>query len=488
MSVKLLERSLASSRNNFAAFAPDGAWPEGLSYWSLTVRYAGLMVAALESVFGDSFGLAERPGFAQTGDFALHMVGPFGDAFNFGDSERRFDASPLAWFAHRFKRPGDGQLIGDYDGWYLPFTVIWRSGSRAASTRPGPGTGKIFRGGDIACFRNTWSTDAGSRPVYLAIKGGNAAGRKTSPSRPENIVIHTQADAGSFIVDGARQRWVVDLGADDYDLPGYFDHGTGNNAGLRWRYYRTQTAGHNTLVVDGRNQIPNTRAPILASGVDGPSKWVVFDLSAAYGKPAGSIRRGAALIGRQVVIQDEIGPTISGNVLWAIHTTAEPISVVGAIARFHIGEDRFTAQILEPSDAQFGLGVPPPPQSFPIADVHQLHGRSLVTDPAERISELPRCEDAEGRRAAGAPVRRLEIVWPAGARRLTVLLQPDCGDGDDAPVPPVASLGHWLAQRPVRLLRRLSATRSPAENSAAGVAASRVRCRTTHTSLGSVNV
>ena len=86
---------------------------------------------------------------------------------------------------------------------------------------------------------------------------------------PEDVILHTQADAGSFILDGARQRWIIDLGSDDYDLPGYFDHGADNRSGPRWRYYRTQTAGHNTLVIDGRNQIPNARAPIIGNCVDG---------------------------------------------------------------------------------------------------------------------------------------------------------------------------------------------------------------------------
>ena len=83
LSARLVHRSLASAWNVFAGLAPDGAWREGLSYWSLAMRYAGLMVAALESTFGDSFGLADRPGFAQTGDLVLHAVGPFGAAFNF---------------------------------------------------------------------------------------------------------------------------------------------------------------------------------------------------------------------------------------------------------------------------------------------------------------------------------------------------------------------------------------------------------------------
>src|SRR5215472_4647942 len=236
--------------------APDGAWPGGPSYWSLAMRYAGLMVAALESTLGDSFGLAERPGFAQTGDFALHAVGPFGAAFNFGDSERQFDVSPLAWLAHRFQRPVDGWLARQYDGPHLPLMTLWPKQPRAGPQALSVSTGRVFRGSQLACFRNTWASARKARPVYLAIKGGNGSGIGLASSIPsEDVKLHAQADAGSFIIDGARRRWVIDLGSDDYDLPGYFDHGTDTRSGLRWRYYRTHAAGHNTLVVDGRNQI-----------------------------------------------------------------------------------------------------------------------------------------------------------------------------------------------------------------------------------------
>ena len=448
LAARLVAKSVAASERSFEAFAPDGAWPEGLSYWSLAIRYATLMVAALESTLGDSFGLADRPGFAQTGDFALHTVGPFGAAFNFGDSERQFDVSPLAWLAYRFRRPIDGWLIRDYDGWYLPFTTIWANRAKAGPTVLNLPKGKIFRGTALACFRNTWSSAPRKRPVYLAIKGGNAlANGCTSSGRPEDTMLHTQADAGSFIVDGARQRWVTDLGSDDYDLPGYFDHGADNRSGPRWRYYRTHASGHNTLVIDGLNQLPNARTPILGSCVEGDRKWVVFDLSAAYGKPAGSVRRGAALIGRQVVIQDEIDPEISDNVVWAIHTSADPDWVAGSVARFRLGDDRFVARILEPNAARFELTLPPAPCSFPIVDGRRLHGRPVASE-SVLVSELPRCDDQDGKRAAGALVRRLEVPWPKGARRLAVLLLPDC-DAED-PVLPVTSLDHWLARRPVR--------------------------------------
>jgi Heparinase II/III-like protein len=371
----LIRKSLASAWQIFGSLGPDGAWPEGPSYWSLAMRYAGLMVAALESTLASSFGLADRPGFAQTGDFALHAVGPFGAAFNFGDSEPRIDVAPLAWFAHRFRRPIDARLVDRYDGWYLPFTVIWPSRPKAKPAGIKVPTGKVFHSTNLACLRNTWSSDPAAHPVYLAIKGGNASGPDlSSPRRPEDVLLHSQADAGSFILDGARQRWIIDLGPDDYDLPGYFDHGPDNRSGPRWRYYRTQTAGHNTLVIDERNQLPDACAPIVGHCVEGNCKWAVFDLSAAYGQPSGSIRRGAALIGRQVIIQDEIGPEVSDKVVWVAHTCAEPISVAGSVARFRSGNDRFVVRILEPAAACFEIVFPPEPRVFSLADVRQLHG------------------------------------------------------------------------------------------------------------------
>jgi Heparinase II/III-like protein len=449
----VLPHSLAAARNAFAAFGPDGAWPEGLSYWALAARYAGLLVAALESTLGDSFGLVERPGFAVTGDFALHAVGPFGTAFDFGDSVRRFDRAALAWFAHRFRRPVDGWLLGDYDGPHLPLTMIWPAGPRAGPAELGLPTGKVFRGTDLACFRNTWTTDGAAGPVYLAIKGGNG-GAVAAPRRErrDDTLLHAQADAGSFILDGARHRWVIDLGGDDYDLPGYFEHGADGRSGRRWCYYRVATAGHNTLTIDGLNQDPCARATILGSSIHGDCKWVVYDLSPVYGRAAGSIRRGAALIDRQAVIADEFAPHISGNVVWAMHTSAEPVSVAADCATFRCGDDRLVVRILEPAEARFQLTRPPPPRRFPVEDVRQLHGRGPSL-PIAKIPELPRRDDDGERRSAGRSIRRLQVALPTGARRLIVLLLPDCDDlaAAQRATLPIAPLDSWLARHPVRM-------------------------------------
>jgi hypothetical protein len=123
--------------------------------------------------------------------------------------------------------------------------------------------------------------------------------------------------------------------------------------------------------------------------------------------------------------------------------------VAGSIARFRSGEDRFVLRILEPAAACFEIGFPPEPQVFPIADVRQLHGRPLPDSNTVQVAELPRRVDDEARRAGGALIRRLQIIWPKGTRRLSVALLPDCDDEDL--VLPVTPLDDWLARRPVRL-------------------------------------
>ncbi len=449
LAAELLRHGLISSWNIFSAFAPDGAWREGLSYWSLAMRYAGFMVAALESTLGCSFGLSDCAGFAQTGDFALHAAGPFGAAFNFGDSQQQYDILPLAWFAHRFGRPVDGWLLGESEGWYLPFTAIWPCHEKASPTALGLPTAKVFRSADLACFRNTWSSDPAARAVYLAIKGGNVSANRSKARfrlpKKSLCMLKRMPELSSSMAPGTAgwSIWARMITI----CPGISITARMGAPGRRWRYYRSRAAGHNTLTIVGHDQLPNSPATVIGSNVEGENKWVVLDLSPAYGQPAGTIRRGAALLGRQIVIQDEIDPGICSEITWTAHTAAEPAAVTGSFARFRIGDDQFDARILEPAGARFALSWPPPPRSFSPDDPRQLHGRKAGD--SRPVSELPRCTDAGDQRAAGAPIRRLQIILPAGTPRVTVLLLPDC-EGNELALP-ITPLDHWLARRPVRL-------------------------------------
>ena len=53
-------------------------------------------------------------------------------------------------------------------------------------------------------------------------------------------------DAGQFVYSAVGQRWIADLGADNYGLPGYF-----GRARARYKYYRKSSLGHNVLSFGG---------------------------------------------------------------------------------------------------------------------------------------------------------------------------------------------------------------------------------------------
>ena len=67
-------------------------------------------------------------------------------------------------------------------------------------------------------------------------------------------------DLGSFVFDNFGQRWAIDLGADNYGLPGYF------TSPKRWSYYRLGTEGHNTITINGENEGLDAKAPLSLVG------------------------------------------------------------------------------------------------------------------------------------------------------------------------------------------------------------------------------
>jgi len=81
------------------SFSPDGAWPEGPSYWNYVTKYNFLFISALESSTGDTKGLLEIEGISKTGLFPIYMTGPIDKTFNFADAtENTFSAFKLYIF------------------------------------------------------------------------------------------------------------------------------------------------------------------------------------------------------------------------------------------------------------------------------------------------------------------------------------------------------------------------------------------------------
>ena len=192
-------------------------------------------------------------------------------------------------------------------------------------------------------FRGSWSDPAA---VYAGFKVG------------DNKVNHSHLELGEFVLEADAQRWAIDLGSDDYNLPGYFGK-------QRWDYYRLATRGQNTLVVDGKNQDPKAVAPITAFFTSPGRAHAIADLSKAYKGQLKSAQRGIAILDRkQVLVQDEFEPAEGAKeIVWQMHTDAK-ITLKGSEAVLEQKGERLLAKILEPSGAQFEVAManPPPPE------------------------------------------------------------------------------------------------------------------------------
>jgi hypothetical protein len=259
------------------------------------------------------------------------MEGPTGKTFNFADSPEGIRSTPaLMWLARRFDRPIDAWItgrgpIGSGIGvlWYHP---VRRSPEALRVPR-----NVRFRHVEVASLRGSWSDKAA---FWLAMKGG------------DNSANHSHLDIGTFVLEVGGQRFAIDLGADDYALPGYF------SPDRRPGYYRISTAGHNTLLVDQANQPAAARAQIINFRSGPTFAYAVADLGPAY--PAlRAVRRGAALVDHRVaVIADEIEGAAGRSVRWQMHTRSA-VALHGTRATLTQDGVSLHARIMEPADAVF---------------------------------------------------------------------------------------------------------------------------------------
>lgn len=343
LAARVVGRALESIKLAMGAYAPDGGWAEGPSYWHYATSYNVYFLAALDTALGANFAplqsLLRMPGFSTTGNFRMHSIGPLGRPFNYADASDRSEAAPeLLWLTRKFGR--------DTWAWHerqrrttpQALDLVWfdpRSAGPVADKTP---LDVLFRGVNVVFFRSQWED---AQAVYVGFKGG------------DNRAPHSHLDLGTFVFDALGQRWAVDLGGDDNDLPGYFGP-------QRWNYYRLRTEGQNTLVINGQNQEPAAKAPIIAFESQPARAFAVADLSAAY-LMTRRVWRGLAVIDRaRVLVQDEIEATQPATIVWSMHTPAA-LTLEGASATLRIKDVTVRAHLLAPAGARFETASAKPP-------------------------------------------------------------------------------------------------------------------------------
>ena len=381
--------ALASSSFRVCAsdYAGDSSYAEGPMYWGYQSLYYVLAVASLESAGAPLDGLDDMPGANATARWEQAAQGVAGmtatqqqqqpppaqggvagvsappqprvglgqsqaQFFNWADAELSgVNLAHALWFARRYQdAPTAAWLQAQYDpavapgveiselSWMQPALLMLFS-LGLPPVGPGDRTAlplsAVYPAHALVYSRSAWADPTAS---FFAAKGGNTT------------FTHNDLDVGTYVLDLRGQRFVSDLGADNYALPGYFD------VAQRWTYYRKMTRGHNVPMFDGRNQ---SYAPVHnpVSGWQAPgdgSAIAVIDATAVYA--------GLAALNRTFAFTPHGQPVLSvcdhfsyapgfapSNLTVAVHTlgnvTLGPagslsalVTVGGVTARYYVAD------------------------------------------------------------------------------------------------------------------------------------------------------
>ena len=152
-------------------------------------------------------------------------------------------------------------------------------------------------GGDNASFRSDLGVDA----FYAAIHFG------------DNDAYHAHLDMGNFVVEWKKERFLCDLGQDNYNVKNY------------GHAYRYRAEGHNTLVINPTEGLDQERRSIshvdrFNDGADGTDAYAISDISDTY--PGKTVVRGIKMSAdkKWVVVRDEMKLDATDTGWWFAHT------------------------------------------------------------------------------------------------------------------------------------------------------------------------
>ena len=373
---QIIRHARASIPLAMADFAPDGGCVEGPGYWSHATRYMIYYGAALRTALGSDFGFFDSPGFANTGMFRIHSIGPLGRTFNYADAgDGAGGAAQMFYLARAFDRPvyaTHERMMMENRGDIDPFHLLWFNADGTKEEVEKLPTAEKFDGVEVALMRSAWGDP---QAAFVGFKGG------------DNAASHANLDLGTFVYDVDGVRWALDLGPDDYNLPAYFGK-------LRWTYYRMRTEGQNTLTLDGQNQNVRGKSKIAGFSAVPERPFAVADLTDAYAGQAQRVTRRIELAEKRLTITDELTAAEPVEVVWHMHTRAM-IQIQPEKNRAVLSQDnkRVIATIEEPPGARFEIApsdpVPeatanPPSRSRPY---ERLKEKLLVRLP-EKVKDL----------------------------------------------------------------------------------------------------
>jgi len=303
----VIQRSITSIHKPMKNYGPDGAYPEGYSYWGFGTTYNVMLIDALEKCFGTDFNLSKQKGFLESAGFILHMVAPDHESFNYGDNKDTGRMSPaMFWLAKRnkdlsllwnerslFKR-GNKKKLMDYR--FFTLAMLWGAGVDMRHL-PEPQQKTWISPTAItpvALMRTSWDD---TKAIYLAFKGGSASSS------------HAHLDAGSFVMVANGERWAMDFGRQDYHSLESLGLDIWNKTqnSDRWKVFRYTNLAHNTLTFN--NCMQDVKGYVCLNGSSSLTKQpsVSADLTPVYPGQVKSAKRQVEIVdGKYVLVSDEI--------------------------------------------------------------------------------------------------------------------------------------------------------------------------------------
>ncbi len=323
---EIIERAKESIQLPMKDYLPDGAYPEGYSYWGYGTSFNVMYLSVMEKFYGKEYDPDLNEGFLNSASYLENMTGPSGLCFNYSDCSAGGSLKPaMFWFAQKLDDPSllwseryhllNKELPQDR---LLPAILIWGNGTKISDITPPDYNIWVGQGKNpVALMRTSWDDpDA----LFAGLKGG-------SPS-----VNHAHMDIGSFILEANGVRWAMDLGAQNYNSleTAGVDLWNMDQNSQRWDVSRYNNFVHNTLTINVKHQLVDRFAPIVSYSSKKGMLNAITDITAVYSDDLKSAKRGIAIIDDQyVVVRDELETNANETTIrWNMLTSAE-VNITG---------------------------------------------------------------------------------------------------------------------------------------------------------------
>jgi len=329
LAARLISRMLQNIPKALSAYAPQGAYPEGASYWSYGTSYTLITINALESAFGTDFGIPNTPGFINSALFVKKLVGSSGLYFNYFDSgsggaNGLENQELLLWFANKtgndayFDRRKFLSALTATDGYnsskFNGMVLTWLAKHKKSAVKPLPAN---YNGDGINPIIVFGEGQADPNGYFLGAKGGAAS------------LNHGNMDAGSFVFDLHGIRWSVDLGMQNYfeleKAIGVSGLWNSSQQSSRWSLLSKNNFGHSTLTVNDELHLASGFAPLSYFKGNGNRPEAGFDLSSVFKGQLKSAKRNFKRTGDQSLEITDILELSqqTKSVTWAMMTQAD---------------------------------------------------------------------------------------------------------------------------------------------------------------------